>query len=58
MQGGGQQGGPVGGGVEGAVDDQRRGLLTAVGIEFVRPGHAQLTDRIGIDLGQWAIALL
>ena len=31
--------------------------MTAVGIKFVRPGHAQLRNRVGIDLSQGAEAL-
>ena len=49
---------PSGGHIEHAIDHQRRGFLTAVGVEVGVPGQPQLRDIGGVDLRQRTVALL
>src|SRR5262249_51961408 len=49
---------PRGRRVQHAVDHQRRGFLSAIGIEVGIPGEAELLRVVGRDFGQRAEALL
>ena len=50
--------GPGGGGVENAVDHDRRGFLAARGVQLDDPGRLQLGDIAVVDLRQIGEALL
>ena len=49
---------PGAGRVHHAVDDQRRGLETALGVRFLDPGDAELIDVAVVDPVERAVALL